>query len=164
MRPTTCTLALLLVAFPVISVSADPLAPPEAAALTTRLLDGRVWLVHAVIVRVIDGDTVVANLDLGWHTWRHDEHIRLNGIDAPERKDLARWTEAKDIRRAARPARDRGAPRVRKARKVRPGPRPYPSPRWSGRRSRVAQGGPGQAVCGREADTVTPPIWLDAAG
>jgi endonuclease YncB( thermonuclease family) len=31
----------------------------------------------------------------GWHTWRHDEHNRLNGIDAPERKDLARWTEAK---------------------------------------------------------------------
>ena len=89
------SLALLLVAFPVASVFADPLAPPEAAALTTRLLDGKVWLVHAVIVRVIDGDTVVANLDLGWHTWRHDEHIRLNGIDAPERKDLARWTEAK---------------------------------------------------------------------
>jgi hypothetical protein len=24
-----------------------------------------------VVVRVIDGDTVVVNLDLGWHTWRH---------------------------------------------------------------------------------------------
>jgi endonuclease YncB( thermonuclease family) len=74
---------------------ADPLTPPEAAALTTRLLDGKVWLVHAVIVRVIDGDTVVANLDLGWHTWRHNEHVRLNGVDAPKRSDLARWTEAK---------------------------------------------------------------------
>src|SRR5262245_43573316 len=74
---------------------ADPLAPPEAAALTARLLDGKVWLVHAVIVRVIDGDTVVAHLDLGWHTWRHDEHVRLSGIDAPERTDPVRWTEAK---------------------------------------------------------------------
>jgi micrococcal nuclease len=48
-----------------------------------------------VIVRVIDGDTVVDHLDLGCHTWRHDEHIRLNGIDAPERKEPARWAEAK---------------------------------------------------------------------
>jgi micrococcal nuclease len=54
---------------------------------------GRV--VHAIVVRVLDGDTVVVNMDLGWHTWRHDEHVRLNGIDAPERKDLARWTAAK---------------------------------------------------------------------
>ena len=49
MRRTACTLALLLVAFPVISAFADPLTPPEAAALTTRLLDGRVWLAHAVM-------------------------------------------------------------------------------------------------------------------
>jgi len=33
----------------VLSASADPLAPPEAAALTNRLLDGKVWLVHAVV-------------------------------------------------------------------------------------------------------------------
>jgi micrococcal nuclease len=88
-------LFLLVSAFSVGSASADPLAPSEAAALTTRLLDGRVWLVHAVIVRVIDGDTVVAHLDLGWHTWRHDEHVRLNGIDAPERTDPVHWAEAK---------------------------------------------------------------------
>ena len=94
LRLTACALTLLL-GLPIAFASADPLAPPEAAALTTRLLDGKVWLVHAVIVRVIDGDTVVAHLDLGWHTWRHDEHIRLNGIDAPERSDLPRWTEAK---------------------------------------------------------------------
>jgi hypothetical protein len=49
------TLGSLLGAFPVGSASADPLAPPEAAALTTRLLDGKVWLVHAVIVRVTYG-------------------------------------------------------------------------------------------------------------
>jgi endonuclease YncB( thermonuclease family) len=38
---------------------------------------------------------VVVNLDLGWHTWRHDEHVHLNAVDAPERSDLARWAEAK---------------------------------------------------------------------
>jgi len=76
---------------------AESLSAPEAAALTTRLLDGKVWLVHAVIVRVIDRDTVVVDMDLGWHTWRHDEHVRLNGIDAPERKDLAGWTKAKEF-------------------------------------------------------------------
>jgi endonuclease YncB( thermonuclease family) len=79
------------------AAAADPLAPPEAAVLTTRLLDGKVWLVHAVIVRVIDGDTVLARLDLGWHTWRDDEHVRLSGIDAPERTDLAGWIEAKSF-------------------------------------------------------------------
>jgi micrococcal nuclease len=74
---------------------ADPLTPPEAVVLTARLLDGKVWLVHAVIVRVIDGDTVVVNMDLGWHTRRHDEHIRLNGIDAPEKTEPERWAAAK---------------------------------------------------------------------
>jgi micrococcal nuclease len=93
-KPPACALALVL-SLVVVPALADPLAPPDAAALTTRLLDGKVWLVHAVIVRVIDGDSVVAHLDLGWHTWRHDEHIRLNGVDAPERIDAARWTEAK---------------------------------------------------------------------
>jgi micrococcal nuclease len=94
-RLTACAVALLLSVLPVGSASADPLAPPEAAALTARLLDGKVWLVHAIIVRVIDGDTVVVHMDLGWHTWRHDEHVRLNGIDAPERTDPVRWAEAK---------------------------------------------------------------------
>jgi micrococcal nuclease len=74
---------------------ADPLGPSEAAQLAGRILEGRVWLVHAVVVRVIDGDTVVLNLDLGWHTWRHNESVRIAHIDAPERRDKARWEAAK---------------------------------------------------------------------
>ena len=35
------------------------------------------------------------DMDLGWHRWRHEEHVRLKGVDAPERTDPARWTEAK---------------------------------------------------------------------
>ena len=36
------------------------------------------------IVRVVDGDTVDVNIDLGFDTWIHKERIRLKGIDAPE--------------------------------------------------------------------------------
>lgn len=35
-------------------------------------------------VRVVDGDTVDVNIDLGFGVWLNDERIRLYGIDAPE--------------------------------------------------------------------------------
>ena len=36
------------------------------------------------IVKVVDGDTVDVNIDLGFNTWLWKERIRLNGIDTPE--------------------------------------------------------------------------------
>lgn len=39
----------------------------------------------ARVVRVIDADTVVLDIDLGLRTWRHSEYIRLLGLNAPER-------------------------------------------------------------------------------
>lgn len=36
------------------------------------------------VVRVIDGDTVVVNIDLGFDTWLFDQHIRIQHIDTPE--------------------------------------------------------------------------------
>ena len=36
------------------------------------------------IVRVVDGDTVDVDIDLGFDTWRRGERIRLYGIDTPE--------------------------------------------------------------------------------
>lgn len=39
----------------------------------------------AEIVRVIDRDTVVANIDLGFNTGLHNEHLRLFEIETPER-------------------------------------------------------------------------------
>lgn len=42
------------------------------------------WTVPARVVRVIDADTIVCDLDLGWGVWRHSQHVRLLGIDAPE--------------------------------------------------------------------------------
>jgi len=42
-----------------------------------------VYEYRANIVRVIDGDTVVVDIDLGFGVWLHKRHIRLYGIDAP---------------------------------------------------------------------------------
>mgnify|MGYP003338125146 CR=1 FL=1 len=35
-------------------------------------------------LRVIDGDTFVCNIDLGFGIWLNDQHCRLHGIDTPE--------------------------------------------------------------------------------
>ena len=40
----------------------------------------------AQIIRVIDGDTVEADIDLGFHTWRRGIDLRLARVDAPEPK------------------------------------------------------------------------------
>lgn len=41
--------------------------------------------VYAVrLVRVIDGDTVVLDVDLGCDVWIRNQHCRLIGINAPE--------------------------------------------------------------------------------
>jgi len=39
---------------------------------------------RAVLIRVIDGDTVVLDLDLGFKLARRNESYRLGRIDAPE--------------------------------------------------------------------------------
>ena len=36
------------------------------------------------IVRVVDGDTIDVDVDLGWSTFRCGERIRLYGVDTPE--------------------------------------------------------------------------------
>ena len=36
------------------------------------------------IVRVVDGDTVDVDIDLGFGVWLHKERVRLHGIDTPE--------------------------------------------------------------------------------
>lgn len=46
---------------------------------TTTML----YFYKAVLERVVDGDTIVAMVDLGFHTWKKVT-IRLIGIDAPE--------------------------------------------------------------------------------
>ena len=38
----------------------------------------------ATIIKVVDGDTVDVDIDLGFDTWLHNQRIRLYGIDTPE--------------------------------------------------------------------------------
>lgn len=44
------------------------------------------YVYNADIISVWDGDSVRADIDLGFHTWRKNEALRLYGIDAPEVK------------------------------------------------------------------------------
>ena len=39
---------------------------------------------QCTIVRVVDGDTVYVDIDLGFNHWIHGERIRLFGVDCPE--------------------------------------------------------------------------------
>ncbi|MDC1426866.1 thermonuclease family protein [Gammaproteobacteria bacterium] len=36
------------------------------------------------IVRVIDGDSIILDIDLGFSHWIHGESVRLYGVDCPE--------------------------------------------------------------------------------
>lgn len=48
-----------------------------------NLKDPRLWHYRAIVIRVIDGDSVVAFVDKGAHTYSIMK-LRLAGIDAPE--------------------------------------------------------------------------------
>ena len=48
---------------------------------------------RAVVLRVLDGDTIDVNIDLGFDVWRR-ERVRLAGIDAPELRDASGRTAA----------------------------------------------------------------------
>ena len=39
---------------------------------------------HCKIVKVVDGDTVDVDIDLGFGVWLKKERVRVNGIDTPE--------------------------------------------------------------------------------
>ena len=39
---------------------------------------------NAKILRIVDGDTIDVDIDLGFGVWIHKERIRLEGIDTPE--------------------------------------------------------------------------------
>ena len=42
------------------------------------------WTYRAKVIRVIDGDTVDVDIDLGFGVWLKDERVRIMGIDTPE--------------------------------------------------------------------------------
>ena len=45
---------------------------------------------NSKILRIVDGDTIDVDIDLGFGVWIHKERVRLEGIDTPESrtKDL----------------------------------------------------------------------------
>jgi len=64
------------------------------------------------IVKVVDGDTVDVDIDLGFGVWMRDQRIRLYGIDTPESRTsdadekvyglaakdfVVKWTNAGDL-------------------------------------------------------------------
>ncbi len=49
-----------------------------------RLTDDELFTYKAIITKVYDGDTVTAEIDLGFHTWLKGEKLRLYRINAPE--------------------------------------------------------------------------------
>ncbi len=44
----------------------------------------RFYTYKARVTEVYDGDTITADIDLGFHVWLHGEKLRLFGIDTPE--------------------------------------------------------------------------------
>ena len=42
------------------------------------------YLYKCVVTRVIDGDTVDVDVDLGFDVWLKKQRVRLAGIDTPE--------------------------------------------------------------------------------
>lgn len=44
----------------------------------------RIWIYEGYCQRVVDGDTIVADIDQGMSHWAIKQYIRLAGINAPE--------------------------------------------------------------------------------
>lgn len=67
-----------------------PIAAKQEAAL---------WRYRAKAVRVIDGDTIVMDIDLGFRTMILSEPVRLAGINTPELigADAARARQAREF-------------------------------------------------------------------
>lgn len=67
-------------------IPAPPFEPNKDYEVRSIKIDeGALYFYKCKPVRVIDGDSVVLDIDLGLRTWvRHS--VRLSGIDAPERR------------------------------------------------------------------------------
>ena len=44
----------------------------------------KIYMFPIKIVKVYDGDTIYADIDLGFNIWLNNQSIRLNGINTPE--------------------------------------------------------------------------------
>jgi len=74
----------LLNALPTVDSDALDVLVPAVRKLLDRPRPGYTY--RAVVVRWVDADTVLLDIDLGLRQWTHDEPIRLNRVNAPDRK------------------------------------------------------------------------------
>lgn len=44
----------------------------------------RIWIYEAIMIRHVDGDTTVMDIDQGMNHWARDQYVRYAGINAPE--------------------------------------------------------------------------------
>lgn len=72
-----------------------------ASPLIAMAEDCKFYTYHAEVTEVIDGDTVRANIDLGFHIWVRDEKLRLYAIDAPELRRYGAGAKVTDEEKAA---------------------------------------------------------------
>ncbi|MFZ5987201.1 MAG: thermonuclease family protein [Bacillota bacterium] len=54
------------------------------------------YIYKARVKRIIDGDTIIADIDLGFNVWIKDVRVRLARIEAPNKKNgLEQWERSK---------------------------------------------------------------------
>jgi micrococcal nuclease len=63
---------------------------PAMSAYAEDIPTEPAYLYRAVVVRVVDGDTIDVDIDLGFYVWIRKQRIRLLGIDAPKQKGETR--------------------------------------------------------------------------
>lgn len=58
-------------------------------------MTAQLWEYRAVVLGVVDGDTIDVRTDLGFDANGLKMRLRLLGVDCPERADRERWDAAK---------------------------------------------------------------------
>lgn len=64
---------------------------------TTRSTRAASYQYRAQIVRVVDGDTVIADVDLGFNCWVREQSFRICGINAREKDEPGGAAAARNL-------------------------------------------------------------------
>ena len=65
-------------------------------------MNGHLYYYEGEIVRVVDGDTVIVNFDLGFGLWKKNLKLRFSGIDTPEKRTRNLKEKALGLKATAR--------------------------------------------------------------